>query len=139
MSKGIEAMQTASLFQSKSWHPEAGHLWDAHEQLAEMYMIRNETGDVPLALGAYEKAIQVYPNRYHSLAGAARCAELLENRNKACSYYMELTKLTFPDGLPTVTFDGLERTVCPKYKPDRRPALVAGLNYLKNQCGGGMY
>merc|ERR1711970_1395646 len=40
MSKGIEAMQAASLFQSKSWHPEAGHLWDAHEQLAEMYMIR---------------------------------------------------------------------------------------------------
>ncbi len=46
------------------------------------------------ALAAYEASMAKEPNRYHGLAGAAKAAELLGNREKARAYYERLLALT---------------------------------------------
>ena len=131
---GIDAMRQVCAFQVSSWHPEVGHTWDCHEQLAEMYMLRNSAGDLASALAAYELARKTYPNRYGSTAGAAKSARMLGNRAKACSYYSELARLTAVEGLPAVSFDGLPAAQCPAYLPDRRPELIMAHAYLRNNC-----
>lgn len=91
MTEGVRLMQEVTALQMASWAPEVSHAWDSNEQLAEMLLMRNDDGDVGLALAAYEVAMGVYPNRYHSLAGAARCAELLEKGVLASKYYGQVT------------------------------------------------
>ena len=65
-------------------------MWDAHEQLAEMLMIRNAVGDIATVLEVFEDQLGRYPNRYRSLAGAGKCANLLNNDIKASYYYGEV-------------------------------------------------
>ena len=77
-------------YQIKKWAPEVAHTWDAREQLAEMLLIRGTKNDIIRALNSYEAAIATYPNRYQSLAGAAKCAELLGNDIKTSRYYGEV-------------------------------------------------
>jgi hypothetical protein len=88
---GISAMIAVVELQEISWYPEAAHTWDANEQLAEMFLIRNGVGDVELALAAYEHAMLSYPNRYRTLAGAAECAEKLGVVDKATIYYSQVS------------------------------------------------
>ena len=69
-------------------------MWDPHEQLAEMLRIRNAPGDVAHALSVLEQQLAVYPNRYHALAGAGECADMLRNDIKASAYYGQV-RFTF--------------------------------------------
>lgn len=87
---GIAAMETVVAAQEASWAPEIGHTWDPHEQLAEMLLLRGALGDIERALQLYERAIAIYPNRYRALAGAAKCADMLNNDIKASRYYGEV-------------------------------------------------
>jgi tetratricopeptide (TPR) repeat protein len=149
MDSGIEKMKEVVAFQMSTWAPEVGHLWDPHEQLAEMYIIRSHSygggnkdklkkQDLLRALASYEDALKIYPNRYHSLAGAGNCAEWLKDTVKTSYYYSELITLTsapFPD----FELDGFSWTACPTYASDRRPAIKMAHDYfhildLSNSC-----
>eukprot|EP00602_Paraphysomonas_sp_CaronLab_P005248 CAMPEP_0185037884 /NCGR_PEP_ID=MMETSP1103-20130426/32887_1 /TAXON_ID=36769 /ORGANISM="Paraphysomonas bandaiensis, Strain Caron Lab Isolate" /LENGTH=556 /DNA_ID=CAMNT_0027576069 /DNA_START=29 /DNA_END=1699 /DNA_ORIENTATION=+ len=126
---GIEAMEAVRELQVKSWAPEVAHAWDANEQLAEMFLLRGREGDIESALAAYEKAISIYPNRYRSLAGAAKCADMLKNDIKASRYYGDLITLTsgpFPD----MSLTGFESGTCSDYSPLRRPELADAYDYF---------
>ena len=90
---GITEMEKVVTKQVKSWGPEVAHTWDAREQLSEMLLIRGSKEDIARALRSYEDAIETYPNRYRSLAGAAKCAELLDNDIKASKYYGEVSMI----------------------------------------------
>jgi hypothetical protein len=127
---GIQAMLTVINFQMSTWAPEVGHMWDPHEQLAEMYLLRSSgTVDVENALAAYEAALAVYPNRYHALAGAGKCADLLNNNIKASRYYGDLLTLT-GNPLPQMSLAGVSWPQCPTYQPNRRPGLVEANAYF---------
>jgi hypothetical protein len=89
--EGIRVMEQVRALQTASWAPEVSHAWDANEQMAEMLLLRGAEGDVAYALQVLEEAMQVYPNRYHSTAGAARCAELLGDDIKASAYYGDVS------------------------------------------------
>jgi Tfp pilus assembly protein PilF len=45
------------------------------------------------ALNAFEAALEKEPNRYRTLAGAAKAASLAGNRDKARTYYSTLLKI----------------------------------------------
>jgi hypothetical protein len=133
LNAAVAAMARVAVYQRTSWHPEAGPLWDAHEQLAELFLLRSGEGDAARALAAYEAAIRVYPGRYRSLAGAAHAAELVGNTSAACAYNRELLQLTALP-LPAVVVDGVTPPSCPAYEPDRRPELKAALAFVGRQC-----
>ena len=61
----------------------------AREMLADMLLELNRPGD---ALVEYEKALKTDPNRFNGLYGAARAAELMQQTEKASSYYAQLLK-----------------------------------------------
>jgi hypothetical protein len=137
--EGIAAMQACVSFQTTAWYPEIAHTWDANEQLAQMYLMRNSTqlNDVSSARSAYETAISVYPHRYNSLAGAAETSVLLQDQAKACDYYSQLLALT-AGPLPSMTVTGITPAECPAYYVGRRPALAAAEAYVAdpaNKCG----
>ena len=126
---GIAAMQEVVAFQVGTWAPEIAHAWDAREQLGEMLLLRNAEGDIEQALAVYEAALETYPNRYNSLAGAAKCAAELDDATKASYYYSELLMVTsapFPD----ITMSGLAPSSCPTYASGRRPDMIDAENYL---------
>lgn len=140
---GIEAMEQVVEYQINTWAPEIAHAWDSREQLAEMLLMHyyenlnaTDSGDlenVRRALQAYEDAIETYPNRFHSIAGAAKCSDILGNSNKASNYYSQLLLLTQPP-FPDTTTEGVIRESCPisAYSRYRRPALVAAEHYFNN-------
>lgn len=132
---GINEMMDVVELQRKSWSPEVSYTWDSFEQLAEMYLIRNLNGDTNLALSMYEQALKIYPNRFNSLAGAAKCADKLNDDVKASKYYGELLTLTdLP--LPTIylngfNIDGTGDDVCSDtYTPTRKSALSDAEEYF---------
>jgi len=59
----------------------------AREMLADMLL---EMGRPEDALVEYEKSMSVDPNRFNGLYGAARAAELSNQRDKATSYFSRL-------------------------------------------------
>jgi tetratricopeptide (TPR) repeat protein len=61
----------------------------AREMLADMLLEMNRPGE---ALVEYEKALKTDPNRFNGLYGAARAAELMQQTEKASSYYAQLLK-----------------------------------------------
>jgi hypothetical protein len=61
----------------------------AREMLADMLLQMNRPQE---AMVEYEKAMKTDPNRFNSLAGAARAAELTHQSEKANSYYAQLLK-----------------------------------------------
>jgi len=61
----------------------------AREMLAEMLL---ELKQPEKALAEYEKSMQIDPNRFNGLAGAARAADLAHQTVKANSYYAQLLK-----------------------------------------------
>jgi tetratricopeptide (TPR) repeat protein len=63
----------------------------ARELLADMLL---EMGRPAAALAEYEASLRPSPNRFNSLYGAGRAAELAGNKSKAASYYRALTGVT---------------------------------------------
>ena len=61
----------------------------AREMLADMLLELNQPEK---ALAEYEKSMEIDPNRFNGLAGAARAAELAHQAVKASSYYAQLLK-----------------------------------------------
>jgi tetratricopeptide (TPR) repeat protein len=68
-----------------------GPLLPARELYGELLL---ERGMASEALAAYEEAMGKEPNRFHSMAGAARAAERLGDRAKAKAYYAKLVAMT---------------------------------------------
>jgi tetratricopeptide (TPR) repeat protein len=68
-----------------------GELLPASEMLGDMYMDLNQPD---MALEQYKIALNRSPNRFNSLYGAARAAELKGNRDEAGIYYKKLLDLT---------------------------------------------
>lgn len=61
----------------------------AREMLADMLLELNQPDK---ALAQYEKSMQIDPNRFNGLAGAAHAAELAHQPTKANTYYARLLK-----------------------------------------------
>jgi hypothetical protein len=77
-----------------------GPLAPARELLAEMLL---ESKDYAGALTEFEAALQREPRRFRSVYGAARAAELANNRAKSAEYYaqlLEICKNGDPEGRP---------------------------------------
>ena len=70
-----------------------GELLPAGELLADMYL---ELGRHAEALTAYEAVLERQPNRWNSLCGAARAAELVEELGRARSHYQTLVQVADP-------------------------------------------
>ncbi|HYC52838.1 MAG TPA: hypothetical protein VEB19_17120 [Gemmatimonadaceae bacterium] len=68
-----------------------GPLVPARELLGDMLLASNRAAE---ALTEYRKSMQREPNRYLSLAGAARAAEAMGDRSAATGYYRQIEKLT---------------------------------------------
>ena len=68
-----------------------GAIVPARELLGFMLL---ETGQPASALVEFEKSHAVEPNRLHGFAGAARAAELAEEREKAKAHYTKVLELT---------------------------------------------
>ena len=68
-----------------------GEVVPARELLGEMYMV---LGEFTRALEAYEADLQRHPNRFNGLAGAAKAAEKLLNKQKTTFYLQKLVALS---------------------------------------------
>jgi tetratricopeptide (TPR) repeat protein len=62
----------------------------AHELLGDLLMERAEPGE---ALGAYQRALELYPGRLNSLLGAARAARAMGDAAAARGYYRQLLEV----------------------------------------------
>ena len=62
----------------------------AHEMLGDI-LIEMERPEQ--ALGEYETELKLGPNRFNSLYGAGRAAEMASNPGKAAAYYEQLLKV----------------------------------------------
>lgn len=81
----------AELEDSTDKHPVTpGAILPAREMLGDLLL---ELKQPTQALQEYEAALQTAPNRFNSLYGAARAAELAGNRQKARTYYTKLTMI----------------------------------------------
>jgi hypothetical protein len=67
-----------------------GPIIPARELLGEMFLAENEPQQ---ALQAFEASMQIEPNRFWSLYGAARAAELAGDGDKARTFYTQLLAL----------------------------------------------
>jgi hypothetical protein len=81
----------ADLESASDKHPVSpGYVAPAREMLGDMLMEMQQPAE---ALQAYEASSKREPNRFRTLAGAARAAEQAGDPVKAKSYYAELTRL----------------------------------------------
>jgi tetratricopeptide (TPR) repeat protein len=62
----------------------------AHEMLGDIF---TEMGQPEQALTEYEAELKVSPNRFNSLYGAGRAAELARQTSKATNFYQQLLKV----------------------------------------------
>ncbi len=86
--------KAAELEAATEKHPVTpGEILPASELLADMLL---ERGDYQEAQKAYLSALKRSPNRFNSLYGAGRAAELEGNYNKATLYYRKLIEITDP-------------------------------------------
>jgi hypothetical protein len=85
------AHSAADLEDSTEKHPVTpGPVLPARELLGDLLL---EAGQSAQALTEFETSLQNSPNRLLGLYGAARAAELSQNREKAVKYYRELKRL----------------------------------------------
>jgi len=68
-----------------------GAVLSARELFGDMLVLLEKPVE---AIEAYEASLQISPNRFNSLYGAGRAAELTGNSGKAKSYYSKLVQLT---------------------------------------------
>jgi tetratricopeptide (TPR) repeat protein len=92
-SQAVDLMRNAvSMEESTYKHPAApGQLLPARELLGDLLMVSNQPS---LALAEYEEALRASPNRFNSLYGAARSAELAGVASKAAAYYRQLLDIS---------------------------------------------
>jgi hypothetical protein len=82
----------ADLEDATEKHPVTpGAILPAREMLGDLLSELNQSA---LALKEYEKSLESSPNRFNSIYGAARAAELAKNNVKARAYYEQLIALT---------------------------------------------
>lgn len=87
-----EMREAAELAARMEKHPVTpGALQPAHELLGDLLL---ETGRHAEALEAYERSLETWPRRHHSLDGAARAAEAAGQDEAARSYRRELRELS---------------------------------------------
>ena len=91
--QGISTMRAAAeLEASTEKHPVTpGEVLPARELLADMLI---ELGRPAEALAEYETALERSPNRFNSLYGAGRAAELAGDAEAAAGYYEALIEVT---------------------------------------------
>ncbi len=94
--KQVEALrlmqQAARLEASTEKHPVTpGEVLPARELLGDMLLELKRPKE---ALAEYETGLKRSPNRFNSLYGAGRAAELAGDKKKAAAYYQKLLKLT---------------------------------------------
>lgn len=94
--KEVEALQmmreAADIEDSVDKHPVTpGAVLPARELLGDMLVLLGKPAE---AIRAYEASLNVSPNRFNSLHGAGRAAELAGDSAKAKLYYSTLLKLT---------------------------------------------
>lgn len=92
MEKSLEMMTAAAdLEDATSKNPVTpGALLPAREMLGDLYLELNRPGD---ALVQYELSLKNNPNRFNTLYGAGKSAEIMGNKEKANYYFSELLKL----------------------------------------------
>jgi hypothetical protein len=90
--EALAAMRAAADLEDRTEkHPVTpGPIIPARELLGDMLL---EAGQAREALAAYEHSMQVEPNRFRGLAGAARAAERAGEKEKAHQYYKRLLDL----------------------------------------------
>ena len=62
----------------------------AHELMGDLLMEQHQPAE---ALVSYRRSLELYPNRFNSLLGAARSANALNDGPTARTYYQELLKI----------------------------------------------
>lgn len=67
-----------------------GNVLPARELLGDMFMLNNNPEE---AIAAYEAALEVSPNRFNSLYGAGKAAELAGKDDLAKKYFQQLLKI----------------------------------------------
>lgn len=72
----------------------SGIILPALELYADMLL---EAGHYRSALSQYQASLVQHPNRFNSLYGAARAAELAEDKNQARFFYQKLMKISITD------------------------------------------
>lgn len=83
--------KAAGIEDSVDKHPVTpGAILPARDLLGDMLIDMDKPA---MALVAYEKSLQISPNRFYSLYGAGYAAELSGNSEKATKYYQELINL----------------------------------------------
>ncbi|MEX0648550.1 MAG: hypothetical protein WEA56_13350 [Balneolaceae bacterium] len=87
--QAVELMKyAADLEDSVDKHPVTpGHVLPARELLGDMYLLANQPEK---ALQAYERSLEISENRFNSLYGAGRAAQLAGNDELAKNYYSQL-------------------------------------------------
>ncbi len=68
-----------------------GAVLPARELLGDMLLLMEKPDE---ALEAYEASLRVSPNRFNSLYGAGRAAEVAGDINKAKSFYSKVVRIT---------------------------------------------
>lgn len=71
-----------------------GEVLPARELLGDMLLMREKPEE---ALAAYNAALEISPNRFNSLFGAGKAAELAGNTDLAKTYYAKLHKIAAPE------------------------------------------
>jgi tetratricopeptide (TPR) repeat protein len=94
--EALEIMQRAAQLEaSTEKHPVTpGEILPARELLADMLL---EMGRYREALGEYKVALERSANRFNSLYGAGRAAQLMGNKKEAVFYYRKLVELSAND------------------------------------------
>lgn len=83
--------EAAELEDSTDKHPVTpGSILPAREMLGDFLLEKKRPAE---ALREYEVALRTTPNRFNSVAGAGRAAELAGNRQKARMYYARLLRI----------------------------------------------
>jgi tetratricopeptide (TPR) repeat protein len=94
--KALDIMQNAAALEaSTEKHPVTpGEVLPARELLGDMLL---DMGRYSEAIEAYRTALDRSPNRFNSLYGAGRAAELSGNKKEAVSFYRKLGEMTSKD------------------------------------------
>jgi tetratricopeptide (TPR) repeat protein len=94
--KALDLMrQAAKLESSTAKHPVTpGEILPSRELLADMLL---DLGHYKEAMTEYEAALDRSANRFNSLYGAARAAELSGDKDKAIHYYKKLVEMAAED------------------------------------------
>ncbi len=84
--------EAADMENSTEKHPVTpGEVLPARELLGDLLMELNKPGD---ALVAYERSLDLSPNRFNGVYGAASAAKALGDRDKAATYFQQLLELS---------------------------------------------